>query len=186
MQHINYYFWDQWLNPQKCTFDGANKLIIVNPGEEYIDVKVDIYSDWKEWLQTADNLKWDQALRVVGGDPLPGGIYLGATFFLMNGWKIKPAEADGNLTIDGNIYSEDGLNPVVSTEGNYNVRVDMIRSNIINVVDPVEATVPSAEDNAAAVWNALVASFNTTGTFGNLVIKIEKKADDTQALIFAS
>lgn len=45
---------------------------------------------------------------------------------------------------------------------------------------------PTAPENAAAVWNALLTSFNNAGTFGNLVIKIEKKTDDTQALIFAA
>ena len=53
----------------KVTFDGPNKLIIVNPGIVELDVQVDIYSDWKEWAATGDNLKYPPALRTIGGDP---------------------------------------------------------------------------------------------------------------------
>ena len=57
---LSFYFGDysQWdaydpangiIGPQKVTFDGPNKLILINHGEVSIDVKEDIYSGWKEW-----------------------------------------------------------------------------------------------------------------------------------------
>ena len=64
---------DLWQLYHKVTFDGYNKLIIINSNEDEIDVAVDIYSAWKEWSQQRDYLKWVAAMRSVGGDPLPGG-----------------------------------------------------------------------------------------------------------------
>ena len=40
---------DYWTLYHKVTFDGENRLIIINDGELNINVKQDIYSDWKEW-----------------------------------------------------------------------------------------------------------------------------------------
>ena len=49
---------DYWELYHKVTFDGENKLIIINPGETDINVKRDIYSSWKEWILLRDYLKW--------------------------------------------------------------------------------------------------------------------------------
>ena len=53
----NYGFWWEWENPQKVTFDGINKHIIINPGETQIDVQVDLYSAWKEWVHQLEITK---------------------------------------------------------------------------------------------------------------------------------
>src|SRR3990172_1116667 len=95
------------------TFDGSNRLIVVDNGVTEIDVKIDLYSDWKEWMLLGDNSRYAQAMRAVGGDPLPGSKQLGSTFFLMNGWKIRPHEASHTLTVNGNLYSEDGSSPYI-------------------------------------------------------------------------
>ena len=92
----------------KVTFDGTASLILVESGITELDVKVDLYSDWKEWALLTDNLKFLPAMRAVGGDPTVGGKYLGATFFLTNGWKIRTWEGDHRLIVNGNLYSEDG------------------------------------------------------------------------------
>ena len=93
-------------------FDGPNLLIRLSAGIGTISVKEEIYSPWKEWCLIADNLKYFQAMRSTGGDPLPGeNEYLGSTFFLMNGWKIRLID---DVTIEGNLFSEDGSSPYVA------------------------------------------------------------------------
>jgi hypothetical protein len=96
------------------TFDGVNKLIILSNGTTTVDAK-DMYSRWKDWSLVGDNAKYLQALSVLGGDPLPGGRYLGTTYFLENGWKIRPFEGNHTLVLQGNLYSRDGSDPFVST-----------------------------------------------------------------------
>lgn len=81
--------WDLWTLYHKVTFDGVNKLILVNPDVTTLDIKTDIYSDWKEWAQAIpDNAVWEAALRAVGGDPTVSGEFAGDIYFLTNGWKL--------------------------------------------------------------------------------------------------
>lgn len=132
MQVFHYGFWDEWLNPQKVTFDGPNKLMLVNQGVTEIDVEVDLYSDWKEWAKLYDHGKFLPAMRTVGGDPTTGGRALGATFFLTNGWRIRTWDGDHRLTVTGNLYTEEGEPPFIPVTGPYTT---IIESNVSNLVD---------------------------------------------------
>lgn len=103
-----YNFWEYWELRHKVTFDGPNKYILINDGETDIAIKRDIYSAWKEWAKTEVNLKYLQALNTVGGEPTFGSQSLDVTYFLVNGWKIKPYPGSYDLTLDGNIFDVDG------------------------------------------------------------------------------
>ena len=132
MQSFHYGFWDEWENPQKVTFDGPNKLMLVNEGVTELDVEVDLYSDWKEWAQLYDHGKYLPAMRTVGGDPTTGGRALGATYFLMNGWRVRTWEGDHRLTVTGNLYTEEGDPPFIPVTGPHTT---IIESNVSNLVD---------------------------------------------------
>ncbi len=82
-----------------------------------VDVKSDIYSGWKNFVATDDNSKFTQALRTTGGDALPGARFIGAYFFLLNGWKLQPTSGTvGDIELDGNIFSDDGSNVFTSPD----------------------------------------------------------------------
>lgn len=136
------------------TFDGLNKLIILSTGTVEVTVK-DMYSSWKSWMTNGDNSKYLPAFSVLGGDDLPGGRFLGSTFFLENGWKIRPFEGNHTLTVTGNLYARDGSDPFVSTLGTYNVKVLLSVSNLVDTVNISggTSTAPSANQVAEAVWN---------------------------------
>ena len=81
--------WDLWQNYHKVTFDGPNKIIRVNEGVTELDIKSDVYSDWKEWVLTRnDNAFFLPAIRSIGGDPTVAGQTAGDIYFLINGWKL--------------------------------------------------------------------------------------------------
>jgi hypothetical protein len=124
-----------------ATFDGPNKIVILNDGVTAADVK-EIYSEWKNWAISGDNTKYEDAFRSVGGDPLPGSKALGATYFMRNGWKIRPYEGDHTLTINGNLYCEDGSSPFVKTVGNFNV---FVISAVSSLVDATIQQLPEIE-----------------------------------------
>ena len=111
-----------------ATIDGPNKLFIANFGVIELDVQIDIYSDWKEWLQISDNSKFLEAVRTVGGDPISVTISVAPYFFLTNGWKIRPHEADHELTVLGNLYGDSGADMFVPTLGDYTVAILVERS----------------------------------------------------------
>ena len=115
-------------------FNGGSRVVQLTPGTTDIDVKKDIYTPWKEWVVQGDNAKYLPAISCIGGDPISDVLRLGSTFFLENGWKIRPQEANHALRVTGNLYTRDGLSPFLSTVGTYNVVIDMARSNLIDTV----------------------------------------------------
>lgn len=134
------------------TFDAANKRIILDSA--YVTA-TELYSAWKEWAHTGDNLKYLPAFRTLGGDPLGGGRYVSPYFFLMNGWKIRPQEASHTLVIDGNITSDDGLDPVVPTLGNYRVLTEYVVPERAQAIATTGGGGASASEIAAAIQAAL-------------------------------
>lgn len=144
---FNYGEWTYWENydppnyvgNQKVTFDGPNKLILVNEGVLVLDVQNDVYSNWKEWNLHRDNSKFSQALTAVGGDPITTEVSVGDSYFLENGWRIQPYSAYNGylLEVIGNIYTrEPGGNPVNPTP---KVSVLLTRSNISETIDTTPA-----------------------------------------------
>ena len=138
--HLNYADWTFWegydpanntFGAQKVTFDGPNRLILINQGETNIDFRSDVYSNWKEWVQDELNVRYVRAISVIGGDPLPGGRILGSTFFLENGWRIRSWDGDHILTITGNVFTREGDDPVLPTVGNNKVTVNLNTSTLV-------------------------------------------------------
>jgi hypothetical protein len=118
-----------------------------------IDFKVDVYSDGKEDYTatpgggvSATFYKHPFPIRSVGGDPLVGNQNLGASFFILPYWKIKPYEGNHVLRITGNVYSEDGTSPFTNTNGNYNVRVEQQVSNLVDTVTIVSGSGVTPQD----------------------------------------
>lgn len=144
------------------TFNGVSRIITVASGVTVIDAQT-LYSWWKQWAATGDNSKYLQAFRPVGGDSIGGGALAPMYFFLLNGWKIRPYDADHVLTVSYNIYVDGGGNPYMATLGAHQV---VVQSKVSDT--PVYQlaggssltaeehnklmTVPGAGDNADAVW----------------------------------
>lgn len=104
------------------TFDGANRLIALSAGVRTFSV-VDLYSRWKDWVMLSDNAKWIQAMRSIGNESIGGGQSISPYIILMNGWKIRPDEADHLLTVVGNLITDDESNAFSQTLGSYNVEI---------------------------------------------------------------
>jgi hypothetical protein len=107
----NFADWTEWNVPQKVTFIPEEKLISIHPGETQIDVQIDLYSAWKEWIQYYDNAKWAAAFTTFGGDPTGPNQYAPRYFFLTNGWKVYVSNM--SVVVQMNLYSDDGLSPFI-------------------------------------------------------------------------
>ena len=134
---------DLWQLYHKVTFDGPNRLIIINDGELEIDVKVDIYSDWKEWALQRDYLKYLPACRAVGGDPTVGGNFLGSTFFTINNWRIQISDS---TLFKGNLFSDDFTTPFIAVDD-----AKVARAEFSNLVDTVAAQVDTGDLISAGI-----------------------------------
>jgi len=116
MHGLYYGFWDYWQLYHKVTFDGVNRLILINDGVTELDVQVDIYSAWKEWARLETNLKYLKAIDTVGGEPTVAGQRLDVTYFLINGWKLKPYPGTYDLTVVGNLFDINGASIKVNAD----------------------------------------------------------------------
>lgn len=101
-------------------FDPSTKRIILDVTNV---TATEIYSRSVDWLAQSDNLKYGTIFRVAGGDDLGGGLSIPPYFFEQNGWRVRPMESNHTLKISGNLFSEDGDDPVVPTLGNFRVLV---------------------------------------------------------------
>lgn len=146
------------------TFDGNNLLIILPAGEPVIDVRTDLYSEWKVWVPLSTNMRFPQAFETSGGRATVPGKTEGRNYFLRNdnGWRIRPAEEDADILFDGNLFPADVTIPIFAkTVGAFNVatRIEFSSLSTIEVVpgDSTAAHMSVAYNGAElrmSVWMA--------------------------------
>jgi len=161
------------------TFDAANKRIVVNPGVTSVTAQA-LYSRWKEWAQA--NSQYDAAFRVVGGDPIGGGLFVASYFFLINGWRVRPFEGNHTLVIDGNLVVVDGGGvPVVPTLGSFNVSTQFTVPVQAQGIATSGSTGPTEAQIAAAVWGYITRNVNVTHMNGAQVVGTGAEGDAWRA-----
>lgn len=109
----------------KVTFDHTTKRIRpVGPpvnGVIVLDVQVDLYSDAKEdWLADTTLQKFRFPVEPIGGQTVSAG-QLGATYLLVNGWRLDPNlsanySAGVTQTSQEPVYGSGGTNEAVHQE----------------------------------------------------------------------
>jgi hypothetical protein len=96
----------------KVTFDGPNKLIIINTGVTNIDVMTEMYLPWKQWVIDEGSM-YLAAFRAFGGDPTTTDQNAPYYYFLINNWRVVATNV--NVVISENLYSDNYENPYVIT-----------------------------------------------------------------------
>jgi len=162
--HFNYGNWQFWsvydtandlYGNHKVTFDGPNKIIIVNEGVTELDFREDVYSNWKEWLKDPNqqNPEYPPAISAIGGDPLPGDRALGTTYFLENGWRMRTWEGDHELTVTGNFFTREGDSAFVSTLNPWTITINLNTSTLVETIfGETNITAGDITAIAAGVW----------------------------------
>jgi hypothetical protein len=173
------------------TFDGPNKLAILSAGTVTLEV-TDLWSRWIDWVLTSDNSKYLPAMRSVGGDPLSESKELGSTFFMLNGWRIRPQEASHWLTVNGNLYTDPaGESPFIPTLGAYTVTIAMTVSNLsdasfadIGEIDAIKADTETiiANQTTTDATSVLIRKLLTNKTVEDEVGVTVYDDDDTTIL----
>ena len=133
--------------PDVVTFDGPNKLIIEisAAGDNELNV-FEIYSEWKVWVTQSDNMKYLKAFAPIGGDPVTLTESLDITYFLENGWRIRPAELDHKLLLNGNVFTrEPGQSVFVDTIGAFTVNAETKTSTVVRLLQPENTPLSDAD-----------------------------------------
>jgi hypothetical protein len=136
-------------------FDGANRRVILEASDGDVVEVDDIYSEWKRWVLDEDGSQYPVAFSTFGGDPLGGGVFAGAYFFLNtdDGWLIRPREASHNLQINGNLYPlVAGEEMFADTVGSWRIQVRLQTSSLTQAISTAGATPPTSGEVADAVW----------------------------------
>ena len=108
------------------SFDGDNRLILVDIGIKYLHVEIDVYQEYKNWL-LLPNLNFEPAIIKIGGDSITSDICLQNAYILTNGWKIKPYNGNHILDIEGNLFTDTGLEYVLPI--GYDIEVNIRRTD---------------------------------------------------------
>ncbi len=168
------------------SFDGENLLITLDAGVTSVDAQTDLYSDWKEFFKTGTNSRFPLAFRAsVGGDPLTPGLDAGAYFFLQNqlGWRIRPAEENATITLEGNLIAEDTTLPVVvPTVGAFTVLILGLQP-ITQNADIGAQVVEGSRSLREALRLILAASAGKLSGAGGTTITIRDAADTKDRIV---
>lgn len=174
---------DHWPYNHKVAFDGENKLILVNKEVVALDMTIDLYSDWKEWVGLRDHTKFLEAIETEGGNPTPTG-FVGRSFFLVNGWRMRTWEGDHVLTLNGNIYVADtndggGPNLFVPTIDPHNILIQQAFSNLTDLVivsgssgTSSSGSFTEADRTLLTTVNSIVANLPNSGSLTDLTSDI--------------
>lgn len=159
----------------------------------------EIYSRWCDWVVLSDNAKYLPAFRAVGGDDLGGGLSIPPYYFLLNGWRVRPMEANHTLTVTGNLFVDGGGDPIVQTLDAFNVLTKLIvpvqaqgistsGANAGEIADAVwqHATGAAVAVRMAEAWARLgldptkpLITGETQITFGDIVMAMTGTANQT-------
>jgi hypothetical protein len=160
-----------------ATFDGTNKIIkLANTGT--ITVKTEIYSAWKEWVRLSDNAKFQPAFDTTGGDDIGGGQVTAPYFFVRNdlGWRVEAPDADGEVTLEGNLYPRDAATTLFTAATGYDAFLRLETSSKATVL--CDANSELAASIADAVWDEDITTHTTTDSTGAELTKARTNAED--------
>ena len=148
-------------SPLNFDFDFTNLIISAKISGTY-PAENDLYSDWKElFAANADgiaakvppaflevNSNGVRSGGSVGGNPIGGSQTISPYFFLNNrdGWRLRPAEEDGETTITGNLFPLDATLPfVIPTIGAFTQVLRLVVSPQ-SITDTVNAGFTALQD----------------------------------------
>ena len=143
------------------SFDTVRKHIVLDSSNESWSV---IWSRWCDWHK--DNRQWPLAFKLVGGISLGGGLYIPPYFFLLNGWRVRPMEANHDLVLTGNGFVDGGGVPVTNTLGVFRVNV--------NYTVPVQAQGISTSGGSSEAPSADVIASEVLARLASHLAKIEE------------
>ena len=111
----------------------------------------------EDWLADQNLQVMKFPIEPIGGQTVAIG-QLGTTYLLKYGWHIKPYEADHELVIEGNLFTEGGEPLVVDTTGTFRVAVTQQVSTLVELRQLYEQAL---EDIRRVLLNRMVTDPST-------------------------
>lgn len=166
-------FWDDLVDPLKVIFDGERKLIFVAREYSNVDVKIDMYSASKRWLQRRQNVNYLPPLRSIGGDSVGNGLYAGDIYFLTNDWRV---DIDHSVAVNGVLYQDNQSLATYIIEAGGGV-VSTV-ANLAYAYNTTGVTVPSAAEIRDEILSSNPSTYANTNTVGGLIQDTKTATDE--------
>ncbi len=127
-----------------------------------------LYSHWKKAiLDGCLNAGFLSAFSTTGGDPVTATQNLSGYFFLVNGWRVKPAEKNQSYLVEGNLFVCGGVtHPFVNTTGCFNTFVAINTSAQSLTTSTITLSAAGEASVVDAVWDEVIACHLTAGSTG--------------------
>ena len=158
------------------TFCGPNKEIIIcclACCPLSICAQTFLYSHWKKAiLDGCLGAGFAQAFSTTGGDPVTATQNLSGYFFLLNGWRVKPAEKNQSYLVEGNLFVCGGIiHPFTNTTGCFNtfVAINTSAQSLTTAVPTAALTPCNIADLTDAIWDEPICCHTTACTTGKLL-----------------
>lgn len=136
------------------TFDFATSLIEVDVGANSVDC-VELYTACKSAQASSTGIIYDPIAKASGLNSLGDGVQVGITVELLGNWQIHFPSGNYIAKISGgNLIGGPSGDPVAYSSGVQTLLLQSAASTVVTT--SIGGTVPTAEQNAAAVWSNLV------------------------------
>lgn len=164
--------------PVIASIDGPNRLIFLHADTLNAEVDpMDIYREMRTLRRTDEDLrKFDVFMQASGNISKGGGTATPKLTTLLNGTRIVPFDAEGELTIVGEIITDEGTSGLACFN-----RSSLTSQVDINYIPPQVEIIyvttggssgPTATEIASAVWNKQTSDHEVAGSFGLMLKKI--------------
>ena len=170
----------------KLYADSANKRLVITQAPDgngfiNIDAQVDVWSDLIEDWQGDLTLRGHTFPVVLIGAQVISAGKLGSTYVLLSPWQIQPYEADHDLNIEGNLFTESALTKLVlPTAGDYTVTVNRNLSTLVEVVETGTSGLTASESQALLDLESQMAVVEVDARVAARGMKITKKSTDAE------
>lgn len=149
-----------WVLGHKVTFDIMRRYIIVNDGVTDLDIKVDVFSDMKEWMGADERARRQRPpVRSIGGDATVSGQRAGDIYFTQHGWRLVIDLSKVRVT--GALFSDDFETAYLNKSDLVPVFPAVV-SSLVTGVDL--SAIPTADQNTESVLNAILDQYNIEGS----------------------
>lgn len=143
-------FQDDWGLRDSVSFDGYNRLIRVSPNVTQLNI-TDVWSAWVDWRGSEYRDHHALAMRRSGFDLIPGG-RTGATFFLINQWRLVVDLS--KVQVRGVLFSDDF--PTAYYTGDLSAQYPAEVTSVVNTSVTTQNIVSGDAESIAQATRALL------------------------------
>jgi hypothetical protein len=150
-------------------FDRVGKQIIIVSPDIIITIQ-ELYDKVRDYEDEPANLDLNQIISAGGKEDLGGGVSVGITATLLDGWQLFFQTLSQDTAVrGGNLVALDDMDVSQSPIANSNIVKLELSSGTTAIETSGGLTSGNIDDIAIAVWDETTSTHTSDGTFGNFV-----------------